>query len=95
MRMNAPAHPGEIVKGVIAGSGLTVMNAADRLGVSRQQLTRLIGGKSGVSPEMALRLEAVFGATAEAWLRMRDAWDLAQSRARAPDLERPPQCLIH
>jgi addiction module HigA family antidote len=86
MPMKNPAHPGLIVRDLIEEAGLTVVEAAARLKVSRQQLTRLLGEKSGVSPEMALRLEAVFGSTAEAWLRMQDAWELARLRPRAGDI---------
>ena len=81
-----PAHPGQIVKDLIDEAGLNITAAAERLGVSRQQLTRLLGEKSGISPEMALRLEAVFGSTAEAWLRMQNAWELAQVRSRVGDI---------
>ncbi len=83
MGMKTPAHPGQIVKDLIEEAELSVTDTAGRLGVSRQQLTRLLGEKSGISPEMALRLEAVFGSTAEAWLRMQSAWELAQVRSRA------------
>ncbi len=86
MNMHTPAHPGQIVKDLIGEAGLSIVAAAERLGVSRQQLTRLIGEKSGISPEMALRLEAVFGSTAEAWMRMQDAWELAQVRSQAGDI---------
>lgn len=86
MAMKNPSHPGEIVKGIIDDLGLSAIKAAEMLGVSRQQVTRLVGQKSGISPEMALRLEAVFGSTAEQWLRMQDAWELAQLRSRAPGI---------
>jgi addiction module HigA family antidote len=86
MAMHSPAHPGQIVRDLIGEAGLTVGGTATRLGVSRQQLTRLIGQKSGVSAEMALRLEAVFGSTAEAWMRMQDAWELAEVRQRADEI---------
>ncbi len=78
MNMQTPAHPGQIVKDLIGEAGLSVVTAAQHLGISRQKLTRLIGKKSGISPEMALRLEAVFGSTAESWMRMQDAWELAE-----------------
>ena len=53
------------------------------LGVSRSTLSRLINRKSSVSPEMAVRLSMAFGSTAEMWLRLQNAYDLAQTRKRA------------
>ena len=83
MSMHSPAHPGDIVRDLIEEAGLTVVAAAELLKVSRAQLTRLLGRKSGISPEMALRLEVVFGSTAENWLRLQDAWELAKIRRNA------------
>ena len=60
--------------------------AADALGVTRQQLYNVINGRSGITPEMALRLEKGVGGTADAWLAMQAAYDLAQLRRRAVDL---------
>ena len=48
------------------------------LGVSRQALNNLVNEKAGISPEMAVRLAKAFGSTAETWLRMQTAYDLAQ-----------------
>ncbi|GAB4181965.1 MAG: HigA family addiction module antitoxin [Wenzhouxiangellaceae bacterium] len=84
--MHTPPHPGQLVRQVIEDFAITVTKASELLGVSRQQLTRLIGEQSSVSPEMALRLEAVFGSTADTWLAMQRAWDLAQVRKRADSI---------
>ena len=73
-------HPGDTVKNLIESAGLTIVDAANCLRVSRQQLTRVIGRKSSISPEMALRLESVFGRSAEDWLRRQAAWDLDRAR---------------
>ena len=82
MPMKNPSHPGRLVKADIEELGLSVAEAADGLGVTRQQLYRVINGESGISPEMALRLEKAIGGTADAWLRMQAAHDLAQVRAQ-------------
>lgn len=60
--------------------------AAKALGVTRQQLYRVIKGESGISPEMALRLETVIGSTADTWLRMQAAHDIARVRGRADQI---------
>jgi addiction module HigA family antidote len=72
---------------MIAEMGLTIVDAAKGLGVTRQQLHNLIAGRSAVSPEMAYRLEKAFGGTADAWLRLQASHDLAQVRARAASIK--------
>jgi antitoxin HigA-1 len=84
MPMKNPPHPGEIVKyDCIEATGLTVTSASAALGVTRQALSNLVNGNAGISPEMAIRLEKAFGGTAEHWLRMQMAYDLAQLRKTA------------
>lgn len=80
MPMQNPPHPGGVIKDCIEDLGLSVTNAANVLGVTRPTLSRVINGRSAISPEMALRLSAAFGSTAEFWLRMQTAYDLAQAR---------------
>jgi antitoxin HigA-1 len=81
MPMKNPAHPGRIVRSAcLEPLGLSVTDGAKVLGVTRQTLTKIINGKSGISAEMAIRLEKAFGSTAEAWVRMQASFDLAQAR---------------
>jgi len=80
MPMKNPPHPGGLLRDCLDELGLSVAEGADGLGVTRQQLYNLINGKSGISPEMALRLEKAFGGTAEQWLRAQMAHDLAKIR---------------
>jgi len=60
--------------------GLSITEGAKILGVTRQALNNVVNGKSGISSEMAIRLSKAFGSTAETWLRMQLAYDLAQAR---------------
>ncbi len=77
--MKNPPHPGEILgEDVIGELGLTVAEAAARLGVSRVTLSRVIHGHSGVSPNLAVRLERAGVGTARAWLAMQTSYDLAR-----------------
>ncbi len=78
MPMKNPPHPGRGLKDDPDALGLTVAEAATALGVTRQQLYNIINGRSGIIPEMALRLEKGVGGTADAWLGMQAAYDLAQ-----------------
>src|SRR5438270_6941043 len=81
MPMTNPAHPGRIVRSAcLVPLGLSVADGAKVLGVTRQTLNNVINGKSGISPQMAIRLSKAFGSTPETWLRMQLAYDLAQAR---------------
>ena len=83
-RMNNPPHPGGLVKENIESLGLSVAEAARGLGVTRQQLHRVVKGEHAITPEMAVRLEKAFGGSADFWLRMQMTYDLARLR-RDPD----------
>jgi len=83
MAMKNPPHPGEMIGDSIEEMGVSIVDAAKGLGVTRQQLHNVIAGRSAISPEMAIRLEKALGSTADAWLRMQASYDLAKLRARA------------
>jgi antitoxin HigA-1 len=81
MPMKNPVHPGRIIRhDCLEPLGLSITAGAKVLGVTRQTLNNVINGKSGISPEMAIRLSKAFGSTAETWLRMQVAFDLARAR---------------
>ena len=83
MAMKNPIHPGRIVRhDCLEPLGLGVTAAAEWLGVSRQALNNVVNERAGISPEMAIRLTKAFGSTAEAWLKMQLAYDLAEVRKR-------------
>lgn len=86
MEMKNPVHPGLLVKECLDDLGLSVAEAAAGLGVTRQQLHKVVTQKSSVSPEMAFRLEQAFGGTADTWLKMQMNYDLAQVRGRASSI---------
>ena len=79
--MKNPVHPGQIVKhDCIEALGLTVTDAASALGVTRPTLSRVINGRSAISPEMAIRFEKAGWSNAGHWLRLQAAYDLVQAR---------------
>jgi antitoxin HigA-1 len=79
--MKNPPHPGVVVlQECIEPLGLTITQAAEALGVTRNTLSELVNGKRGVSPEMAVRLSKVFGGSDESWLVQQAQYDLAQVR---------------
>jgi len=88
MEMHEPAHPGEIIReDCIAALGLSVTAAAKGLDVSRQSLSELLNGRSGISAEMAIRLEKAGWSTADAWLRMQAQYDLYRARQRESEIK--------
>ena len=91
MPMREPPHPGLSVRyDCLEALGLSVTAGAKVHGVTRQALNNLVNGKAGISPEMAIRLDKAFGGTAEAWLALQTAFDLAQARKtiRSIDVKR-------
>jgi addiction module HigA family antidote len=88
MIMHNPPHPGEVVRELcIVPLGLTVTKAAGAIGVSRKAFSELLNGKSGISPEMALRLSIAFDTTAESWLSMQMEYDLWNARKKIGKLK--------
>lgn len=82
MAMKNPVHPGEILReDVLSELGLSVGDAAARLGVSRVTLSRVLHGHARLSPNLAVRLEQAGVGTARAWLAMQTTYDLATERA--------------
>ena len=83
MAMHNPPHPGEFIASVyLDPNGITGRELAAKLGVSPSTLNRILTSKSGVSPEMALRLSKCIGRSAESWLAMQHNHDLWQARKR-------------
>jgi addiction module HigA family antidote len=75
----APAHPGEVLKGLyIEPLEITITDAAEKLDISRKNLSMLVNGRMGVSAEMALRLAKALNTTPELWLNMQQQYDLWQ-----------------
>jgi antitoxin HigA-1 len=86
MAVKNPPHPGLSVKrDCLDPLGLTVTAAAKLLGVTRQTLHDLVHARRGISPEMASRLDLVFGGGADTWLRMQTTYDLDKARLIAKD----------
>lgn len=79
-RTHNPPHPGEVLRdGVFTGTGITVTDFARRIGVNRVTLSNVLNGRNGVSADMAVRLTAALGGSAESWLQMQAQYDLAAS----------------
>lgn len=87
MTMKKPPHPGRLLRADIEALDLTVAEAARGLDVTRQQLYNVLNGRSAITPDMAIRLEKGIGSSADTWLRLQAAYDLAQARERGADIE--------
>jgi antitoxin HigA-1 len=88
MEMKNPPHPGELIGDTLGELKVSVSEAARGLGITRQQLHNVIAGRSGITPEMAVKLEKAIGSTADTWLRMQMNYDLAKVRKRAINVRR-------
>ena len=87
MPMKKPPHPGFSVRhDCLEPLGLSVTEAARKLGVSRKQLSDVVNGHSGISPEMAIRLDKAFGGDANTWYRLQAAYDLAKAMEKADQI---------
>ena len=76
-----PTHPGAILReDVLPGLAISQGKLAALLGVSRLTVSQLMHGHRALSPDMAMRLEKLIGASAESWLRMQEAVDLWEAR---------------
>ncbi len=91
LRMKNPAHPGGFVKSeIVEAMGLSVTGAAAALGVTRPALSALLNERASLSPEMALRIEKVFGVSMDTLLRMQTSYDIARIREREGEIELVP-----
>jgi addiction module HigA family antidote len=87
MKMHNPPHPGEILREFcIEPLNLSVTRTAEALGVSRKTISAILNGRSGISPEMAIRLSKAFGTTAESWLNQQVQYDLWLAEQNAKDI---------
>ena len=87
MLMHNPPHPGEVLKELcLEPLGLTVTEAAKGLGVSRKTLSTILNGKSGISPEMAVRLSIAFNTSSESWLNQQSQYDLWKAEQHRKEL---------
>ena len=91
LRMKNPAHPGGFVKSeIVEAAGLSVTGAAAALGVTRPALSALLNERANLSPEMALRIEKVFGVSMDTLLRMQTSYDIARTREREDEIDLVP-----
>ena len=88
MQMHNPPHPGEIIRELcLEPLGLSVTDAAEGLGISRKTLSAILNGRSGISPEMALRLSMAFNTSPESWLNQQTQYDLWVAKKAAKGIK--------
>jgi antitoxin HigA-1 len=88
MTMHNSPHPGRVVKrALIDGAGLTVTSAAKALGVGRVTLSKIINGKSGISPDMAVRLSLALNTSSDMWINMQAMYDLSIAEKKRKKLK--------
>ena len=87
MNMHNPPHPGEILRELcIEPLGLSITDVAEALGISRKTLSAILNGRSGISPEMAVRLSLAFGTSSESWLNQQSQYDLWEAEKKRKQL---------
>lgn len=88
MHSSFAVHPGPWLRSeAIVPHGLSVTDVAAHLRVTRQAMSNLLGGRAGLSADMALRFEKAFGLSADTLMRMQAAYDLAQARERSGGID--------
>ena len=76
-----PSHPGEVLQELyLIPLGLTSYMLAKRIHVPRTRIERLVKGVTSLTADTAMRLAKVFGTTAEYWMNLQRAWDLARAK---------------
>jgi addiction module HigA family antidote len=88
MSMKNPPHVGGLIRReIIEPLGLSVVEAAEALGVTRQALSNLLNERAALSPDMALRIEKAFGPKMDHLMRMQLAYDIVDARRRAAEIK--------
>ncbi len=88
MPMKNPPHPGLSVRhDCLEPLGLSVSEAARQLGISRKQLSDIVNGRAGISPQIAIRFDKAFGGGAETWYKLQASYDIAQALTNADRID--------
>ncbi len=83
MKMHKPEHPGEVLKELyLKPLDISITETAKALGVTRNALSELVNGHSGISTAMALRLSKTFNTTPEFWLNMQQNFNLSNAKKK-------------
>lgn len=82
MRMHNPPHPGEIIADILDDLNIGIRELARSLNVAPSTVQRVVSGQMSVSPEMAVKLAAVLGSTAEMWIRLQVTYSLEKAQQR-------------
>ena len=91
MKMHNPPHPGEVIKELcLEPRSMNVIEFAEVLGVSQQDLSAILNGKASITPEIAIRLEKAFGTSPESWLNQQIQYDLWQTEKTIGNIEVKP-----
>lgn len=86
-----PAPPGAFIRDqILEPLSLSISKAAEVIKVRRPTLSDIVNGKARLNADVALRIEKAFGVSMELLLRMQTAYEAAQARQKAGDLDVKP-----
>ena len=92
MAMMTPPHPGSLITEYLEDSNVSLRTLAGNLGVSPSALSKAAAGKTAITPEMAVRLEAGLGIAARLWLAMQATYDISRVRETIDITQVVPAC---
>ena len=92
MKMHNPPHPGAVLREYLAETSVT--EAAQRLGVTRTALSRILNGKAAISADMAVRLSILLGTSSKLWLGLQNSYDLWHAEQQPHDFVIPLNATI-
>jgi addiction module HigA family antidote len=81
-----PTHPGEILREELEERGISLNRLARDTRIPLSRVSLIVNGKRAISPDTALRLEFYFGASAQFWLNLQSAYDLAIASEHADQI---------
>jgi addiction module HigA family antidote len=89
-----PVHPGEILReDYIRERGLTITQVARGLGVARENLSAIVNGRAGISPELAVKLSEAFGNTTQFWVNLQKNFEVwhAERKVNRSEIQHFPE----
>lgn len=76
-------HPGEIIKDELDARDMSQQNLADKIKMSKSEISLLLHGHRNITPTIAVLLEKAIGIDAEIWMNLQIKYDINLVRKKA------------